>query len=103
MKRLEIPKIVKPDEPVMYMNWKGVGRRLKQKYNQPLHYLTVSLLIKWDEWKTVGDFEGTMEPYNAESVVLGLEQVHRKFACPKHLAKLWIDSPSYQDLIDNKI
>ncbi|CAN1333992.1 Protein RDM1 [Linum perenne] len=81
----------------------AVGRRLKQKYEQPLHYLTQKLLKQWDEWKPttpaneMTSFEGMMLPYDAEAVVLGIEQVHRKFTCPEFLAKCWAHDPLYLD------
>ncbi|PPR98427.1 hypothetical protein GOBAR_AA22239 [Gossypium barbadense] len=36
-------------EPSSFVTWEKLGESMKQKYEQPLHYLTQILLKQWDE------------------------------------------------------
>ncbi|CAL1376098.1 unnamed protein product [Linum trigynum] len=98
MKEIPIPSNGgKPEQTTgaPILTWEGVGASLRQKHEQPLHYLTRCVLAKWDSWKTA-----PLDPSDAVSVVWGIEQVHRKCASSVFLAKMWFTDPSYLEFVD---
>ncbi|MBA0871291.1 hypothetical protein Goshw_023806, partial [Gossypium schwendimanii] len=52
MKKFPIPEsnsVSVSLEPSSFITWKKLGESMKQRYEQPLHYLTQILLKQWDE------------------------------------------------------
>ncbi|OEL22177.1 Protein RDM1 [Dichanthelium oligosanthes] len=47
MKHIPVPAYC--DSVIPFTSWLGLGRSLKQLYEQPLHYLTNVLLKRWDQ------------------------------------------------------
>ncbi|TYH00358.1 hypothetical protein ES288_A10G269600v1 [Gossypium darwinii] len=52
MKKFPVPEPISVSvslEPSSFVTWEKLGESMKQKYEQPLHYLTQILLKQWDE------------------------------------------------------
>ncbi|KAK5833099.1 hypothetical protein PVK06_016911 [Gossypium arboreum] len=52
MKKFPIPELISVSvslKPTSFITWEKLGESMKQKYEQPLHYLTQLLLKQWDE------------------------------------------------------
>ncbi|XP_039036076.1 protein RDM1-like [Hibiscus syriacus] len=113
MKKFPIPEPELVPVPAMvfvepsFITWQKLGESMKQKYEQPLHYLTQILLKQWDESR--GNNEEMMKPpignaidsSRAEASVWVIEQFNRQFASHHYIAKLWISDPNYHHVVDN--
>ncbi|EEF47354.1 protein RDM1 [Ricinus communis] len=91
--------------PILFITWQGLARSIKQKYEQPLHYLTMKLLKEWDQSRLGSveerkPLEDIIDPVKAEATIWVVEHFHRQCSSPGHLSKLWLSDPTYQDFID---
>uniref|UniRef100_N1QZK6 Uncharacterized protein n=1 Tax=Aegilops tauschii TaxID=37682 RepID=N1QZK6_AEGTA len=79
-------------------SWLGLGRSVKQLYEQPLHYLTNILLRQWDQQRVGSDNEhqpldAIIHPMKAQALIWATEEVHRLTTSSDHLEKLWAKDP----------
>ncbi|XP_048541567.1 protein RDM1 isoform X2 [Triticum urartu] len=86
-------------------SWLGLGRSVKQLYEQPLHYLTNILLRQWDQQRVGSDNEhqpldAIIHPMKAQALIWATEEVHRLTTSSDHLEKLWAKDPMYHANID---
>ncbi|XBI02091.1 protein RDM1-like isoform X2 [Triticum dicoccoides] len=86
-------------------SWLGLGRSVKQLYEQPLHYLTNILLRQWDQQRVGNDNEhqpldAIIHPMKAQALIWATEEVHRLTTSSDHLEKLWAKDPMYHAYID---
>ncbi|KAJ9176080.1 hypothetical protein P3X46_011430 [Hevea brasiliensis] len=104
MKEIPIPASGTVQE-ISFISWQGLAKSIKQKHEQPLHYLTHKLLREWDESRIGSNeenkpLEDIIDPAKAEATIWVVEQFHRQFSSPQHLAKLWLSDPLHQDVVD---
>ncbi|XVE52669.1 hypothetical protein DITRI_Ditri02bG0141200 [Diplodiscus trichospermus] len=104
MKRLPVPVALGSSSIPAFTSWKKLGESMKEKFEQPLHYLTQIQLKQWDqsraitnEMKPIGSI---IHPNKAEATVWVVEEFNRQFACHQYLAKLWLSDPNYHDFVD---
>ena len=107
MKQLSVPVAQESSSILPFNTWQNLAELMKQKYEQPLHYLTHILLKQWDqsrastnEIKPIGN---VIHPSKAEATVWVIEEFNRQFACHHYLAKLWLSDPNYHDFVDTVI
>ncbi|GMI87131.1 DEFECTIVE IN MERISTEM SILENCING 7, RNA-DIRECTED DNA METHYLATION 1 [Hibiscus trionum] len=109
MKKFLIPKPVPisvSPEPSL-VTWQRLGESMRQKYEQPLHYLTQILLKQWDESRGNNEvmlrqpIGNVIDPSKAEASVWVIEQFNRQFASHHYIAKLWISDPKYRYFVDD--
>ena len=103
MKHIPVPAY--RDSVIPFSSWLGLGRSLKQLYEQPLHYLTNVLLKRWDQQRIGSDDEhrrldAIIHPVRAETLIWATEEVHRLTTSGEHLASLWASDPMYHACID---
>jgi len=103
MKHIPVPAY--RDSVIPFSSWLGLGRSLKQLYEQPLHYLTNVLLKRWDQQRIGSDDEhrrldAIIHPVRAETLIWATEEVHRLTTSGQHLASLWASDPMYHAYID---
>ncbi|XP_025812942.1 protein RDM1 isoform X3 [Panicum hallii] len=103
MKHIPVPAY--RDSVIPFSSWLGLGRSLKQLYEQPLHYLTNVLLKRWDQQRIGSDDEhrcldAIIHPVRAETIIWATEEVHRLTTSGQHLASLWASDPMYHAYID---
>ncbi|KDP26908.1 hypothetical protein JCGZ_18066 [Jatropha curcas] len=102
MKQILIPASGATVSPIPFISWQGLAKSIKQKYEQPLHYLTDKLLKEWDQSREENDkllLEDIIDPAKAETTIWVVEQFHRQCSSPQFLAKLWRSDPFYQDFV----
>ncbi|KAL6873463.1 hypothetical protein ACP4OV_013545 [Aristida adscensionis] len=80
MKHIPVPSY--QGSVIPFTSWMGLGRSMKQLYEQPLHYLTNALLKKWDQQRVGSDDEhrrldAVIHPVRAETLIWATEEVHR--------------------------
>lgn len=93
---------------ISFISWQGLANSIKQRHEQPLHYLTHKLLREWDESRIGSNdenkaLEDIIDPAKAEATIWVVEQFHRQFSSPQHLTKLWLSDPLHQDFVDSII
>ena len=103
MKHIPVPAY--RDSVIPFSSWLGLGRSLKQLYEQPLHYLTNVLLKRWDQQRIGSDDEhrrldAIIHPVRAETLIWATEEVYRLTTSGQHLASLWASDPMYHACID---
>ncbi|XP_062229309.1 protein RDM1 isoform X2 [Phragmites australis] len=103
MKHIPVPPY--QGSVIPFTSWMGLGRSMKQLYEQPLHYLTNVLLKTWDRQRIGCDDEhrrldAIINPARAESLIWATEDVHRLTTSGHHLARLWASDPMYHAYID---
>lgn len=106
MKEIPIPN--RRGSLVPFTSWQGLAASLKILYQQPLHYLTNTLLIQWDRARIGSETEKQpldliIHPIKAEAIIWVTEEVHRLTSSHCHLAKLWASHPMYDAYIDSII
>ncbi|KAJ4722509.1 Protein RDM1 [Melia azedarach] len=104
MKQLPIP--TQRGSIIPFISWVGLGKSIKQLYQQPLHYLTNILLKRWDQLRFGSEDEHRpldtiIHPCKAEATIWLIEEVHRLTSSHHHLAKLWLSDPMYHVFIDS--
>ena len=104
MKHIPIP--THRGSVIPFTTWMGLGKSIKQLYNQPLHYLTNILLKQWDQLRIGSEDEckpldTLVHPCKAEATIWLIEEVHRHTSSHLHLAKLWLSDPLHHTFIDS--
>ncbi|XVF75343.1 hypothetical protein PTKIN_Ptkin13bG0180500 [Pterospermum kingtungense] len=104
MKQLPVPVALESSSIVPFITWKSLADSMKQKYEQPLHYLTHMHLKQWDQSRAstneTNPIGNVIHPTKAEATVWVVEEFNRHFACHQFLAKLWLSDPNYHDFVD---
>ncbi|OMO96847.1 Protein RDM1 [Corchorus olitorius] len=108
MKLLSVPVTVESPSKLPFITWQDLAKSIKQKYGQPLHYLTHNLLKQWDESRANNKNEinnnpigNVIDPLKAEATLWVVEEFNRQFASHHYIAKLWICDPKYHDFVDS--
>ncbi|KAK0607896.1 hypothetical protein LWI29_022200 [Acer saccharum] len=104
MQQLPIPR--HRGSIIPFTSWMGLGKSIKQLYNQPLHYLTNIRLKQWDQMRfgkedEQRDLDTIIHPCKAEAAVWLIEEIHRCTSSHHHIAKLWSSDPMYDAFIDS--
>ncbi|KAB5545024.1 hypothetical protein DKX38_013136 [Salix brachista] len=104
MKHIPIP--AQRGSAIPFSSWVGLGKSIKQLYQQPLHYLTNILLYKWDQQRIGSEDEYTpldtmMHPCKAEATIWLVEEVHRCTSSHYHVAKIWQSDPMHHAFVDS--
>ncbi|KAL4386018.1 hypothetical protein GQ457_09G020170 [Hibiscus cannabinus] len=104
MKQLPIPTC--RGSIIPFTTWMGLGRSIKQLYEQPLHYLTNILLKQWDQLRIGSEDEHrpldiVVHPCKAEATIWLVEELHRRTSSHHHIAKLWLSDPMCHAFIDS--
>ncbi|XVE99564.1 hypothetical protein REPUB_Repub03eG0210000 [Reevesia pubescens] len=109
MKQLPVPVSLESSSVLPFITWQKLAESMKQKYEQPLHYLTHVLLKQWDESRARSNNNELMKPIGnvihpskAEATIWVVEEFNRQFASHHYLAKLWLSDPNYHDFVDNQ-
>ncbi|KAL5743910.1 hypothetical protein ACOSQ2_027026 [Xanthoceras sorbifolium] len=103
MKKIPIPPTHKA--PIAFNTWQELGKSISESYGQPLHYLTLKILKKWDESR-IGTEEETkpmhtiIPPNKAETTIWVIEEFHRLCNSHARLAKPWLSDPTYHAFVD---
>ncbi|MBA0870815.1 hypothetical protein Goshw_017543, partial [Gossypium schwendimanii] len=112
MKKFSIPEsnsVYVSLEPSSFITWEKLGESMKQKYEQPLHYLTQILLKQWDESSGNGINNNNIEvmilkkqpignvidPHTAEATVRVIENFNKQFVSHHYISKIWLSDPNY--------
>ncbi|MFQ6652958.1 hypothetical protein Gotur_024593 [Gossypium turneri] len=118
MKKFPVPEPISVSvslETSSFITWEKLGESMKQKYEQPLHYLTQILLKQWDESSGNGINNNNIEvmimkkqpignvidPRTAEATVWVIENFNRQFVSHHYLAKIWLSDPNYHHFVDD--
>lgn len=106
MKQIPIPPTHGSD--VVFITWQGLARSMMEFYGQPLHYLTHVLVKQWDESRIGAEDEdkpiiNIINPIKAETIIWGMEEVHRRCTSYVHLTSLWLCDPGYHAFVDDGI
>ncbi|KAL1080055.1 hypothetical protein V6Z11_D10G264900 [Gossypium hirsutum] len=118
MKKFPVPEPISVSislETSSFITWEKLGESMKQKYEQPLHYLTQILLKQWDESSGNGINNNNIEvmtmkkqpignvidPRTAEATVRVIENFNRQFVSHHYLAKIWLSDPNYRHFVDD--
>ncbi|KAM4094000.1 hypothetical protein ACB094_06G161600 [Castanea mollissima] len=108
MKQIPIPPTHGSD--VVFITWQGLARSMMEFYGQPLHYLTHVLVKQWDESRIGAEDEdedkpiiNIINPIKAETIIWGMEEVHRRRTSHVHLTSLWLCDPGYHAFVDDVI
>lgn len=104
MRHIPIP--VQRGSAIPFSSWAGLGKSMKQLYQQPLHYLTNILLNKWDQQRIGSEDEHTpldimIHPCKAEATIWLVEEVHRRTSSHHHVAKIWQSDPMHHAFVDS--
>ncbi|KAL4642321.1 hypothetical protein ACB092_02G007800 [Castanea dentata] len=104
MKHIPIP--THRGSVIPFTTWMGLGKSIKQLYDQPLHYLTNILLKQWDQLRIGSEDERKpldtlVHPCKAEATIWLIEEVHRHTSSHFHLAKLWLSDPMHHTFVDS--
>ncbi|KAG4992975.1 hypothetical protein AAZX31_11G007500 [Glycine max] len=104
MKQIPIPN--HRGTMIPFTSWMGLGRSMKQIYEQPLHYLTNILLKQWDQLRIGSEDEykpldTIVHPHKAEATIWLIEEIHRQTSSHFHLASLWKVDPMYNGFVDS--
>ncbi|KAL4621132.1 hypothetical protein ACB092_06G205700 [Castanea dentata] len=106
MKQIPIPPTHGSD--VVFITWQGLARSMMEFYGQPLHYLTHVLVKQWDESRIGAEDKdkpiiNIINPIKAETIIWGMEEVHRRCTSHVHLTSLWLCDPGYHAFVDDVI
>ncbi|CAK7327100.1 unnamed protein product [Dovyalis caffra] len=104
MKHIPIP--VQRGSAIPFSSWVGLGKSIKQLYQQPLHYLTNVLLKQWDQQRIGSEDEHKpldimIHPCKAEATIWLVEEVHRCTSSHYHVAKLWQSDSMHHASVDS--
>ncbi|KAE9604917.1 putative protein RDM1 [Lupinus albus] len=89
----------------MASNWQGMAETLARLYGQQLHYLTHMMCKEWDKSRFGSEDEGKpldtiIDWSDAEDTIWRVEEVHRLFTSPTHLAMLWNNDLEHRAYVD---
>ncbi|XP_022764270.1 protein RDM1-like [Durio zibethinus] len=107
MKQISVPVALETSPELPFITWQKLAESMKQKYEQPLHYLTHMLLKQWDQSRAsttknelIKPISNVIHPSKAEATVWVVEEFNRQFASHHYLAELWLSDPNYHDFVD---
>ncbi|KAH7573824.1 hypothetical protein ACOSP7_007693 [Xanthoceras sorbifolium] len=91
---------------IPFTSWMGLGKSIKQLYDQPLHYLTNIRLKQWDQLRFGAedeqrDLDTIIHPCKAEATIWLIEEIHRRTSSHHRIAKLWSSDPMHDAFIDS--
>ncbi|KAG6597432.1 Protein RDM1, partial [Cucurbita argyrosperma subsp. sororia] len=104
MKQIPIP--AHRGSVIPFRTWMGLGKSIKQLYEQPLHYLTNIQLKQWDQLRfgSVDEYkplDTIIHPSKAEATVWLVEEIHRRTSSHHHVAKLWLSDSMHEVYVDS--
>ncbi|KAG8481028.1 hypothetical protein CXB51_025789 [Gossypium anomalum] len=118
MKKFSVPEPILVSvslEPSSFITWEKLGESMKQKYKQPLHYLTQILLKQWVESSGNGINNNNIEvmiikkqpignvidPRTAKATVWVIKIFNRQFVSHHYIAKIWLSDTNYHHFVDD--
>ncbi|KAK7295736.1 hypothetical protein RJT34_18648 [Clitoria ternatea] len=95
-------------EQIEAVSWENVAEALKKWCGQTLHYLTYKLCKQWDGARVGSEDEekplhAIINWRDAEDTIWHIEQIHRLFTSPSHLAMLWLGDPQFNTFVDEAV